>query len=211
LYSNFARPSDFPGTEPSLEAREYAHVPSTATASGSLRQVTLPFGRHRRCRRPPRGSRAPRSCRALTGSPRRRTRMAFAAPLLPVPRSDSPSRSPLAGLQRWRSCVSPPTPPTPPPPPPPSHAARRLEQSWRFQHRNDLGGGGGGDSIACLKCRGSGVDECKFCSATGLLTLGDKILCSVSGGTKCPVCRGSGYQSCSGCSGCGQIAKWIVL
>lgn len=90
---------------------------------------------------------------------------------------------------------------------------RELEQSWRFDHRHELYAGDAGsqrDSLDCPDCRATGVVECKFCGSTGMLTLGDKLLCSVTGSTTCPVCEGSGDCRCQKCGGCGQIAKWIL-
>jgi hypothetical protein len=139
-------------------------------------------------------------------------------------RPRAPSATPLR-LRRFppRACASPPQrppspsepppsePPPSEPPPPTSEAARILEQSWRFQHRNHAGSGGDeGQSRDCPACIGSGAKECGFCSGTGILTVGDKLLCSVSGGTSCPVCRGVGETRCESCNGSGQVAKWIV-
>lgn len=89
---------------------------------------------------------------------------------------------------------------------PPGDGARALELGWRFQHR---GSGDGAASRDCAACRGGGAEECRFCSATGVLTLGDKLLCSVDGGTECPVCEGSGETTCGRCQGSGQVANWM--
>lgn len=40
--------------------------------------------------------------------------------------------------------------------------------------------------------------------------LGDKMLCSVEGGSKCPVCKGRGETACRKCAGSGRIASWIL-
>jgi hypothetical protein len=86
---------------------------------------------------------------------------------------------------------------------------RALEQSWRFQHR-DIWDPTTSQPRACPDCAASGTVECRFCSATGVLTLGDKLLCSIDGGTACPVCNGQGETRCNNCAGSGHIASWIV-
>jgi hypothetical protein len=93
--------------------------------------------------------------------------------------------------------------------PPPADDWRALEQSWRFQHR-DVWDPTTSQPRACPDCAASGTVECRFCSATGVLTLGDKLLCSIEGGTACPVCNGRGETRCNNCAGSGHIASWIV-
>ncbi len=86
---------------------------------------------------------------------------------------------------------------------------RELEMLWR---RDQFGKTFPAQSTVntCSECTGSGAVECRFCSATGVLMLGDKIICSISGGTTCPVCEGHGETKCRRCSGSGNVASWIV-
>lgn len=90
-----------------------------------------------------------------------------------------------------------------------SNGWKELEQLWRFQNR-DKNAKGEAEARSCSECRATGTVECKFCGATGVLTLGDKLVCSVEGGKACPVCKGEGETRCSKCAGSGRIANWIL-
>lgn len=75
--------------------------------------------------------------------------------------------------------------------------------SWRFQTRK-----GDGPSI-CNKCNGRGKVECSWCHATGVLMLGDRLLCSIEGQSHCLACN-NGEVPCKACKGTGKLASWMV-
>ncbi|GAX78657.1 hypothetical protein CEUSTIGMA_g6095.t1 [Chlamydomonas eustigma] len=63
---------------------------------------------------------------------------------------------------------------------------------------------------SCTCCKGSRERECDWCHGTGVLTIGDSILCSTAEhNSKCPVCKGVGYSPCSHCRGTGFRAQWL--
>ncbi|GJD10855.1 hypothetical protein Gasu2_50220 [Galdieria sulphuraria] len=78
-----------------------------------------------------------------------------------------------------------------------------LERKYRFFEKE----------FACIQpctfCKGSGKIPCKFCNGTGFMTLGDTLLCSVSGNCDCVVCRAQGEVDCEHCRGTGHIAGWL--
>lgn len=77
-----------------------------------------------------------------------------------------------------------------------------FELAWRLQTmRNHT-------PNTCPTCRGSGEVECPVCHATGVLTLGDTLVCSIEGGDRCPVCK-DGVLLCRKCKGSGKIAAWL--
>jgi hypothetical protein len=92
---------------------------------------------------------------------------------------------------------------------------KELEQSWRFQQRKTGNDGTASNREpppkACALCRATGLVTCRFCSGTAVLQVGDKILCSLEGGSSCPVCRGTGEVGCRKCNGSGYLAAWLLL
>lgn len=79
---------------------------------------------------------------------------------------------------------------------------RELELNWRFQDENNR------RPVACKGCNGTGFSECRWCNATGVLMLGDTLLCSVEGGCSCLNCI-DGDVKCKRCKGTGKIAAWL--
>mmetsp|Transcript_59318 Transcript_59318/g.120581 ORF Transcript_59318/g.120581 Transcript_59318/m.120581 type:complete len:153 (-) Transcript_59318:171-629(-) len=62
----------------------------------------------------------------------------------------------------------------------------------------------------CSSCSGSGECECPWCHGTGVLTLGDSLVCSTTNhASKCPVCKSAGYTKCENCRGTGFRAGWL--
>lgn len=80
---------------------------------------------------------------------------------------------------------------------------RGLEMSWRFQTRK------GDNPSVCEKCKGYGKVECSWCHATGVLMLGDRLLCSIEGQSHCLACD-NGQIPCKACKGTGKLASWMV-
>lgn len=64
--------------------------------------------------------------------------------------------------------------------------------------------------VTCPECSGSGERECEWCNATGVLMLGDRLVCSLDGTTKCLVCNDGAVQ-CAKCRGSGSIAGWLLM
>lgn len=79
---------------------------------------------------------------------------------------------------------------------------QNLELGWRLQTQ------GTDPPHRCSNCGGDGWAECKACHATGVLMLGDRLMCSIEGGCSCPVCKG-GLVPCQRCKGSGRIAAWL--
>lgn len=61
----------------------------------------------------------------------------------------------------------------------------------------------------CSGCSGIGTVDCTFCNGTGVMTLGDQLLCSTSGNCSCVVCKTTGQIPCDTCHGTGYIASWL--
>lgn len=78
-----------------------------------------------------------------------------------------------------------------------------LEMRWRFNMT------GSRAPVPCEDCKGSGAVECGWCHSTGVLTLGDKLICSVDGSTRCLICD-QGQVECRKCRGKGKIAGWLA-
>lgn len=81
---------------------------------------------------------------------------------------------------------------------------RNLELAWRLQTM------GMEKPRRCSKCGGDGWAECEVCHSTGMMTLGDRLVCSIDGGDACPVCDG-GLVRCPRCKGSGRIAAWLDM
>lgn len=74
---------------------------------------------------------------------------------------------------------------------------------WRFQtKKND-------SPEKCATCNGRGRVECGWCHATGVLMLGDRLMCSIEGHTHCMACD-NGEIQCKSCKGTGRLAPWMV-
>ncbi|KAK4523997.1 hypothetical protein GAYE_SCF01G1896 [Galdieria yellowstonensis] len=78
-----------------------------------------------------------------------------------------------------------------------------LERKYRFFEKQFA------TIQSCTVCNGSGKLPCKFCKGTGFMTLGDTLLCSVSGNCDCVVCKSQGEVDCEHCRGTGHIAGWL--
>lgn len=83
------------------------------------------------------------------------------------------------------------------------YARRGLEMSWRFQNRK------GDAPSTCKACNGRGTVECSWCHATGVLMLGDRLVCSIEGQSHCLVCD-NGEVPCKTCKGTGKLASWMI-
>ena len=81
-------------------------------------------------------------------------------------------------------------------------ARRNLELNWRFQDENNR------KAVQCESCRGTGLAPCQWCNATGVMMLGDKLVCSIDGNSKCVLCD-DGHVRCATCRGNGMIAAWL--
>eukprot|EP01023_Acetabularia_acetabulum_P021048 TRINITY_DN21003_c0_g3_i2.p3 TRINITY_DN21003_c0_g3~~TRINITY_DN21003_c0_g3_i2.p3 ORF type:complete len:157 (+),score=11.11 TRINITY_DN21003_c0_g3_i2:155-625(+) len=82
-------------------------------------------------------------------------------------------------------------------------AKKRLELLWAMQSKAK-------QSQMCGCCKGCGQQECDWCHGTGVLTVGDTLLCdTVASSSKCAVCKGQGYVSCDHCKGIGRVAGWM--
>lgn len=78
-----------------------------------------------------------------------------------------------------------------------------LELQWRLQNfRNN-------PPQNCTHCGGDGQVECTACNATGLLMLGDSLICTMDGNCNCLLCNG-GLLVCTKCKGTGKIAAWLA-
>lgn len=78
-----------------------------------------------------------------------------------------------------------------------------LEMSWRFQTKKN-------DNLQlCSTCKGRGRVECSWCHATGVLMLGDRLMCSIEGQSHCLACD-NGEILCKRCKGTGHLASWMV-
>lgn len=80
---------------------------------------------------------------------------------------------------------------------------KALEMSWRFQKRKNH------DPAFCTLCNGAGSVECSWCHATGVLMLGDRLMCSIEGQSHCLACH-NGEVKCKACKGTGRLASWMV-
>lgn len=84
------------------------------------------------------------------------------------------------------------------------NSKKGLELSWRFQMKKNDG------PAMCKKCNGVGRVECSWCHATGVLMLGDRLMCSIEGQSHCLACN-NGEVECKACKGTGRLASWMVL
>lgn len=80
---------------------------------------------------------------------------------------------------------------------------RDFELNFRYSDESNR------SPVICPECGGSGERECEWCKATGVLMLGDRLVCSLDGTTKCLVCNDGAVQ-CSKCRGSGSIAGWLL-
>lgn len=80
---------------------------------------------------------------------------------------------------------------------------RGLEMGWRFQQKKNH------KPQTCKTCNGSGRVECAWCHATGVLMLGDRLICSLEGQCSCLACT-NGEVQCKACKGTGRIASWMI-
>eukprot|EP01025_Chloroclados_australasicus_P031994 TRINITY_DN32382_c0_g1_i1.p3 TRINITY_DN32382_c0_g1~~TRINITY_DN32382_c0_g1_i1.p3 ORF type:complete len:171 (+),score=11.03 TRINITY_DN32382_c0_g1_i1:33-545(+) len=83
-----------------------------------------------------------------------------------------------------------------------SKGKKRLEQLWTIQYKAGL-------LQSCGCCGGCGQQECQWCHGTGILMVGDKLVCDVYGGNDCKICKGQGYVNCEHCRGTGRVAGWL--
>ena len=81
---------------------------------------------------------------------------------------------------------------------------RNLEMGWQFQMRRNE------KPVPCETCNGTGRIECDWCHATGVLMLGDRLMCSLEGHSQCLACD-NGEVKCKQCKGTGMIAPWMVV
>ena len=77
-----------------------------------------------------------------------------------------------------------------------------LELLWRFQQAKHS------PPVSCRQCKGTGKVECPWCHSTGVMTLGDILLCSLDGSTNCLNCE-DGEIRCRKCQGSGRVAAWL--
>ena len=82
-------------------------------------------------------------------------------------------------------------------------ARRSLEIGWRFQNMQK-----DEKPTPCEKCKGTGRIGCDWCHATGVMMLGDRLVCSINGNCSCLLCQGGEVQ-CKACKGTGMIAPWL--
>jgi len=105
---------------------------------------------------------------------------------------------------------------------------RSLELWWRFQEeqakqrkqeqeeqaekaKGTTGVIASSQFAGCKTCKSTGKVECKWCMGTGLLTLGDSLLCSLeTKSSVCPCCKSSGELKCPDCKGTGFVANWLT-
>lgn len=85
-----------------------------------------------------------------------------------------------------------------------SGSRRDFELNFRYSDESNRA------PVTCPECSGTGERECQWCHATGLLTLGDKLICSIDGTTKCLLCNDGAVQ-CRKCRGSGSIAGWLLM
>eukprot|EP00898_Chlorokybus_atmophyticus_P008327 jgi/Chlat1/8496/Chrsp80S07887 len=81
--------------------------------------------------------------------------------------------------------------------------AQRLDRAWTIARQPR--------PVPCSGCRASGEEECQWCHGTGVLTVGDLMLCTVDGNCRCRVCKGRGFNKCDRCKGTGQVASWLDM
>lgn len=84
----------------------------------------------------------------------------------------------------------------------PDNGRNELELNWLFQDRKNR------KPVDCANCKGTGKVECRWCNSTGVLMLGDMLLCSVDGNCNCLNCD-DGEVECKKCKGLGRIAGWL--
>lgn len=80
---------------------------------------------------------------------------------------------------------------------------RDLELNWRYQDETNR------RPVSCPDCGGSGEKECGWCHGTGVMMLGDRLVCSIDGTCNCQACKG-GYVKCKTCKGHGTVAAWLL-
>ena len=80
---------------------------------------------------------------------------------------------------------------------------RNLELNWKYQDPENR------RPVNCPSCNGTGKTECQWCNATGMLMLGDALICSIDGQTRCYNCK-DGEVECKKCRGHGTIAAWLI-
>lgn len=78
-----------------------------------------------------------------------------------------------------------------------------LELQWRLQGMRHA------PPQTCARCGGDGRAECRACNATGMLTLGDTLICTLDGNCNCLLCN-AGLVVCPNCKGTGKIAAWLA-
>ncbi|KAG1667839.1 hypothetical protein FOA52_011027 [Chlamydomonas sp. UWO 241] len=85
--------------------------------------------------------------------------------------------------------------------------ASKLDMLWKIgKVRSDAN-----KPEACSCCQGTGEIECEWCHGTGVLMVGDTLICSITDHTsKCPVCNSTGYAKCKNCAATGFRAKWLA-
>lgn len=84
-----------------------------------------------------------------------------------------------------------------------NQSRENMELNWRFSKQKNEG------PKTCKKCKGTGLVECSWCHATGVLMLGDRLMCSTEGQCHCLACD-NGEVTCKACKGTGKLASWMI-